>query len=180
MDKNTQTETTATESTLTKRAPKGPGIKMADVVAILADKPASVSYELKAHFAKLTGPGGASMYIALRDEVRQIDLSGWGEDEEGCRAPKRPNGNVRAQLDLSSPDALKHLARLVARLATVQATKKGRSSKGGRDSRAAALRALQVLGQPSTPATSAPEPEEAVLEQQLAEDEADDESTETV
>lgn len=146
MSNNNSNVTTATE-TSTKRAAKGPALKMAQIAEILARRPEGVTLERKKNWLKVQGKNGAVMYISLKDDVRQIDLSGWGEGVEGTHPPKKPNGNVQAQVDLGRPDAIALLEQLLAQLADAVPHRKGRKgNKAGKDSRAAALQALAVLG----------------------------------
>lgn len=100
------------------------GIDRSEFTAIL-DRMTAEGYPLvvdeKAGWVKVFGPAGPNgprLYIARRDVVRQVDLSGFGADFEqgpGCPVlgPEAKNGSVTGHLNLLHDDVLDNFEMLL-------------------------------------------------------------------
>lgn len=111
--------------TVTTKSTK-PSILRTDAIAVLenvaAANPGKLTYEDKSGWTKVTNESSKGrVYIQLRDDVREVHLSGWGKGFEGTVEPPKANGKVEAWLDLSSPDAINNLETILNALARQEA-----------------------------------------------------------
>lgn len=87
-----------------------------DLIGRLRSSGVPLLVEEKSGWLKVSGPGGdrgRRVYVAKRDTVRRVDVSGFGAGVPGTTPPPRPNGAVQALLDMDGDDPLTVLERLL-------------------------------------------------------------------
>lgn len=88
------------------------------LAAALAAHPDVLRSEDKTGWRKVTSTkSGCKVYIQLRDDVREVHLSGFGEGLPGTVPPPRKNGKVLAHLDMNGSDPYAALAAVFDTLA---------------------------------------------------------------
>lgn len=121
-------DTESSDNTPTPKPAKPvvPHLPHADAIAVLdnvrAAHPDLLEVEEKTGWTKVTGrESGLKVYIQLREEVREIHLSGFGAGLPGTKEPPKKNGKVLAWIDMEGDDPA---SALEAALTTVATSKK--------------------------------------------------------
>ncbi|MFA6159155.1 MAG: hypothetical protein WC763_06050 [Candidatus Paceibacterota bacterium] len=92
---------------------------------VQAAYPDALLVEDKSGFKKITSvASGNKVYVQLRDDVREVHLSGWGDGLPGTIPPPKKNGKVFAWLDMNGDDPYAALEALLEALATQAAPTK--------------------------------------------------------